>query len=288
MTVSPIQHYCPCFTVGVGFNNLAYVQWEPADKNAPHKPLICVHGYSRNGRDFDFIARHLSQTQNFSVYCPDMLGRGNSDYLTKDHIAHYNNANFATHLVSLISRATQDKQQIDYFGTSMGGIIGMILAASPKSPIKRLILNDIGPVIKLAALKRIKYGLENSKKSYASLQEALDACKERYKTFGINSDEEWEHFSNISFQKHENEWEMRYDPQIAAAFVVPEEDIKMWSFWDLIRCPVLLIRGEKSDIIDMETVNEMRTRGPKDFTYVEIKNVGHAPMIWNDEKIQIV
>jgi pimeloyl-ACP methyl ester carboxylesterase len=283
---TPAQHFCHCFTVGAGFHSMAYVQWDVPSNN-PHKPLLCVHGLTRNGRDFDFVAKYLADTQNFTVYSPDVIGRGKSDFLPADQFAQYNNPNYATHMVSLISRITKENEKIDYFGTSMGGIIGMILAASPNAPIKRLILNDIGPVIKLSALKRIGTSLE-TKNSFSSVEEAKNALKERYKTFGMTTEEEWDHFVKHTVKQVDNEFVLHYDSNMKKAFVVPESDILLWSLWDAIKCPVLLLRGKESDIIDQAIVEEMKMRGPKDFTVVEFDGIGHAPMVYIQEQIKHV
>ncbi|KAL0483591.1 lipase [Acrasis kona] len=286
--MQPTEHIFSV-TTEAGSIPMAYTKFSPNDSST-YKPLLCVHGLTRNGRDFDYIASALCRHEKYTVYCPDIIGRNKSGNLPEDKAQLYNYTTYTSNVSSFIQYILQDEKSIDYIGTSMGGIIGMMIASAPSNPIRALVLNDIGPVLKKNALSRIKKSLsEFEHSSFTSQQDALEKyCKIRYVDFGI-TDDHWDYFTSISVkQKEDGLLGVNYDTNIKQSFSVPDEDVQMWTLWDAINCPVLLIRGKNSDIIDEECVKQMKTRGPSDFTVIELDHVGHAPSLYTSDQIKIV
>lgn len=267
-----------------GLHRMAYVEWgDPANSCV----LVCVHGLTRCGRDFDFLAQSLAD--QYRVVCPDIVGRGLSDWLREP--AHYAIPQYAADMVTLLARL--NVESVDWLGTSMGGMIGMALAAQPDSPVRRLILNDVGPVISAAALARIGEYLATPPR-FASLEQAEAYIRLVAAPFGVLSDVQWRHLTeNVVKAGPAGTVALRYDPGIAAPFnaamAVQGEgkDIVLWPLYDAIRCPTLVIRGETSDLLSREAAAQMATRGPCAQT-VEVPGVGHAPMFLDDAQVAIV
>lgn len=263
----------------LGFHKISYTEWG----NVPnHKTVLCMHGLTRNGRDFDYLAQDLSS--NYRVVCPDLAGRGASDRLNNQHL--YNQAQYATDLTALIARL--DVQSLIWVGTSLGGALGMYLAAQPNTPIRALILNDIGPLISRSGLTRIsKY--TKQKQIFTSIDEAETYFRNAYNTTEQISAEQWRHLAECSVTKLENgQYTLAFDPAAATGihkWWIP--DINLWSIWSKIKCPVLVLRGEKSDILLKETTDQMQISGPKT-TVFEIPGCGHAPMLMTKDQIEII
>ncbi len=262
-----------------GFHSLAYRDWGRA--TAP-SVLICVHGLTRNGRDFDHLARALCDRTR--VLCPDVVGRGESDHLADP--AGYGFPQYLSDMTALIARA--GLAQVDWVGTSMGGLIGMMLAAQPKSPVRRLVINDVGPFLPKAALRRIAdyVGQDHSFADIAEAEIYMRAC---YATFGPLTDEEWQHLTAHSFvARPDGRLKRSYDRGIAESFKSSEaEDVDLWPVWDRIGCPTLVIRGAESDLLLAETAAEMAARGPK-AQVVEVPGCGHAPALMASDQIAII
>ncbi|HLH51074.1 MAG TPA: alpha/beta hydrolase [Roseiarcus sp.] len=259
-----------------GFHRIVYSEWAgPA--GAP--TLVCMHGLTRNGKDFDLVAEALSA--RYRVICPDAPGRGRSDYLAAPEDYAY--PVYVADLATLIARL--DVESLDWLGTSMGGLIGMMLAAQPGSPIRRLAINDIGGFIPKAALERIGsyVGLDPS---FPSLEAMEKAVRRNYETFGPLTDAEMRRLTEVSARRRpDGSYGFAYDPKIAIAFKsAPLQDVDLWPVWDAIKCPVLLLRGESSDVLPREVAEEMTRRGPK-ARLVEFPGVGHAPALFSGEQI---
>jgi pimeloyl-ACP methyl ester carboxylesterase len=267
-----------CLGAG-GFHRMTYVAW--GDGEAARN-VICVHGLTRNGRDFDDLASKLAETRR--VVCPDVVGRGRSDWLSDP--SQYQITQYVSDLAALIAR--MDVGWVDWVGTSMGGLIGMVLAAQANSPIRRLVLNDVGPFIAKAALERIaEYcGKAPHFDDVGGLELYL---REVHAPFGPLSDQQWRHLATHGGRVEDGELALAYDPGIAVPFTAAGAlaDTDLWSIWDAIRCPVLVLRGESSDLLSAETVAEMAARGPK-ATVVEIKGCGHAPALMAEDQIAII
>lgn len=261
-----------------GFHRVAYVEWGEA---AAPRTVLCVHGLTRNGRDFDRLASVLSQ--RWRVVCPDVVGRGRSDWLADP--AGYGYPQYLADMNALIARL--EVASVDWVGTSMGGLIGMMLAAQPNSPIRRLVLNDVGPFIPKAALERIAayVGLDPKFESVGELEAYL---RKVHEPFGALTDSDWRHLALQGYRRLDNgQFGLVYDPGIAQAFQGKLGDVELWPVWDAITCPVLVLRGARSDLLRPDTAAEMTRRGPK-AEVVEIAEAGHAPALMSPEQITIL
>lgn len=272
-----------------GLHRLAYWEWAGPRADAP--VLVCVHGLSRQGRDFDALARAMSD--RYRVICPDVAGRGHSDWLRQP--AGYQVPAYVADMVALLARL--DVEQVDWVGTSMGGLIGLGLAALPRpdgvaSPIRRLVLNDVGPAIRFEALQRIGTYLGKAPR-FASVAEGAAYLRSISAGFGPHTDEEWLVLAAPMFRQEGAEWRLHYDPAIALPFaaVTPElvaaGEAALWAAYDQLRCPTLLIRGAESDLLTAETARAMTQRGPH-ARLVELPGVGHAPTLIHDDQVSIV
>jgi pimeloyl-ACP methyl ester carboxylesterase len=280
------QHHVKCLSPA-GFHHMAYVEW--GDPKNP-RVLICVHGLTRCGRDFDFLAQALAA--DYRVVCPDVVGRGMSDWLREP--MYYAIPQYAADMVALIARL--DVESVDWLGTSMGGMIGMALAAQPPADIAliaRLILNDVGPVIAAGALARIGEYLA-SPPDFASIEEAENYIRIIAAPFGNLTDEQWRQLTDRVVKTTPlGRVALRYDPGIAQSFIAAAaaqgegKDVELWPLYDAIRCPTLVIRGENSDLLSRETVGAMQERGPR-ARAVEMPGVGHAPMFMADGQVAVV
>lgn len=263
-----------------GSHRMAYTDW--GDEHNP-QVLVCVHGLTRNGRDFDLLAKQMAR--HYRVICPDVAGRGKSDWLEEKSA--YGIPQYAADMLVLLARL--NVEQVDWLGTSMGGLIGMVLAALKDSPIRRLILNDVGPVITKASLQRIACYV-GEPKSWESYEAAESYLKLIGASFGNLSSEQWRRLSQHGFvQGKDGQWRFNYDPGIAQPFRIEylKEDGDQWPLYEAIHCPVLAIRGADSDLLSREAWLAMGKRGPG-AELAEIPGVGHAPMFLSDSEIRLV
>jgi pimeloyl-ACP methyl ester carboxylesterase len=263
-----------------GFHRMAFVEW--GERNNPHV-LICVHGLTRNARDFDFIAQAMAD--RYHVICPDIVGRGKSDWLKNKAL--YVTPQYCADIATLLASLAVDT--VDWLGTSMGGLIGMAIAALPGNPIRRLVLNDVGPVITAASLARIGNYL-GSPPRFDSLEDAENYIRLVSASFGPLTNAQWRHLTIHSVrQAVDGKFEFRYDPGIAKAYQQGQmmnggRDVELWPLYDAIHCPTLLLRGEQSDLLTHATAQAMTQRGPH-ARLLEIPGVGHAPMLMDDAQI---
>jgi pimeloyl-ACP methyl ester carboxylesterase len=269
-----------------GFHRVAYTEW--GDRDNP-QIVICMHGLTRNGRDFDALAQSLAHERR--VICPDVPGRGESEWLA--HAEDYNYPVYLAAAAALIARVTApgaggETGTIDWVGTSMGGLIGMLLAAQPNSPIRRLVLNDVGPFIPKESLRRIAMYVGKDPR-FQSMQELESYIRTVSAPFGPLTDAQWRHLSVHSARRlDDGSFGLRYDPGIGIPFSTgPLEDVDLWPAYDAIRCPTLLLRGAQSDLLLPATAAEMTRRGPRP-ELVEFAGVGHAPMLMADDQIDAV
>jgi pimeloyl-ACP methyl ester carboxylesterase len=262
-----------------GLHQMSYTEWGAADNP---RVLICVHGLTRNCRDFDALAEAMSA--EYRVICPDVVGRGLSAHLRDPN--GYGIAQYVADMVTLIARL--DVEKVDWVGTSMGGLIGMALAAQEGNPIARLLINDVGPLITVDSLNRIAEYV-GTDPTWGSVEEALAYIRLISAPFGDLTDAQWQHLTDTSIVgRDDGRWGFRYDPNIAtpfkAAFV--DQDINLWPLYGMIKCPTLVVRGEQSDLLTKETWQQMGEFGPK-AQLVELPNVGHAPMFLSQEQIVV-
>jgi pimeloyl-ACP methyl ester carboxylesterase len=265
---------------GAGLHRMAYREWgDPANPAV----LVCVHGLTRCARDFDSLARALCD--RYRVVCPDVVGRGGSDWLANPML--YGYPQYVADMVTLIARL--NVEQVHWVGTSMGGLIGMALASLKGSPIARMVLNEAGAVVAHASLERIGRYV-GADPRFASLEDAERVVRTNAAPFGPHTDAEWRFLTEVVMRKQpDGGWRFHYDPKIAEPFrrEMPEGDIVLWETWDAIRCPTLVIRGAQSDLLTRATAEEMTRRGPR-AKLIELPGIGHAPTLMHADQIAIV
>jgi len=263
-----------------GLHRIAYLDWgDPRNRDV----LICVHGLTRSSRDFDALAAALCA--QFRVVCPDLAGRGDSERLADPLL--YALRQYLADTVTLIARL--DVEAVSWLGTSLGGLVGMALAAQPGSPVAKLVLNDSGPVVTRASLERIGSYL-GKQMQFRTLEEAERHIRAVSAPFGPHSDAQWRFLTETWLRRNEDgTWRAHYDPRIAETYraTMPEKDLELWGLYDAVRCPTLVLRGEHSDLLTRETCRAMMGRGPK-AKVVEVPGVGHAPTLMHPGQIAIV
>ena len=240
-----------------------------------------MHGLVRNGRDFDYLARALA-ADGRHVFCPDIVGRGKSDWLTNP--GDYIYSQYLMDMTALIART--GAETVDWIGTSMGGLIGMLLAAETNTPIGRLVINDAGPFIPLAALRRIGAYLGNNP-VFDDLEGVEKHLREIYSPFGDLTDENWRHLAHYSARPIGNKFSLAFDPAIAQPFLAINQDVDLWWAYDRVRCPVLLLHGVDSDVLPAPIAQEMTQRGPR-AELVEFPRIGHAPALMDSTQIATI
>jgi len=275
------EYRLPCLN-SQGFHQLHYTDWgDPANPRV----VICAHGLTRNCRDFDTLAAALQN--DLRVVSVSIAGRGLSDWLPNKE--DYNYPQYMADMTALIARVTASgAQDISWVGTSMGGMLGMLLAARPNTPISRLVLNDVGTIIPKASMERIGTYVGKSPlfKTYAEIEQYVRMVSA---PFGPLTDVQWQHLTKTnSRQNDDGSWGMNYDPGIALPFQKAlKNDIVLWPYYDAVRCPTLLLRGEKSDLLLRDTALEMTKRGPKP-KLMEFAGIGHAPALMADDQVAAV
>ena len=294
MTV-PTLNYVSC-PEPAGSHRMAYWLWGEPD--AP-RVVVCVHGLSRQGRDFDALAASLLERSPvpLRVVCPDVVGRGRSDWLA-DPMG-YGFPTYAGDMLQMLAQlhAAAPVATLDWVGTSMGGLIGMGLAGTPglplPAPVRRLVLNDVGPVIAWSALQRIGTYLGNTGR-FQTVQQAADAMWEISRTFGPHTPEQWLALSQAMVRPlPEGGFTLHYDPAIAVPFrtldatAAAAGQAALWQLYDAIRARTLLLRGAQSDLLARDTALEMTRRGPRP-RLVEFEGVGHAPTLIADNQLEVV
>lgn len=262
-----------------GFHKLAYFEWGDPGLD---RVVICVHGLTRRGRDFDHLASALED--RYRVVCVDLPGRGQSDWLAL--AADYQPSIYVQDMAALIARL--DVEQVDWIGVSLGGLIGMTLAAQPKTPIRRLVLDDIGSYVGAEALQRIA-SYVGQDPSFPDRTGVEAYMREVNTGYGPLTDEQWAHLvAHGSRRDATGAWRQHYDPKLAEPFKQGfSEPVALWPLWDQIACPVLILRGTQSDILTAETAAEMVARKPGT-RLIEFPGVGHAPMLMDEAQIRAV
>jgi pimeloyl-ACP methyl ester carboxylesterase len=263
-----------------GAHTLIYADWgEPSAKHV----VVCVHGLTRNGRDFDILADRLVADLRVRVICPDIAGRGRSDWL-KDPAA-YAYSQYIADMTALIT--SLGIAQIDWIGTSMGGLIGMFLAAAPSTPIRTLVMNDVGPYVPKPALERIA-GYIGLDERFDTL-EALEAHLRRvHAPFGPLTDAQWAHLAAHGHRRRaDGSYGLAYDPAIGINVRQGVKTWDLWETWDKIACPTLVLRGAQSDLLGAEVATEMTRRGPK-AELATFEGVGHAPGLMAEDQLETI
>jgi pimeloyl-ACP methyl ester carboxylesterase len=318
-----------------GFHEVFYTDWgDPAAERV----IVCCHGLTRNGRDFDHLAARLASGIDFAlaeqetdaaeagprhaggfgarlasllfgrpsaspepqrilldpkrvpirVICPDIAGRGRSEWL-RDPV-HYGYPQYMSDMTALIARL--GVPQVDWIGTSMGGLIGMFLAAAPNAPIRTLVVNDVGPILPRSALARIAEYVGRDER-FANLTELEAHLRRIHASFGPLTDVQWRHLAQHGHRFHaDGSYGLAYDPGIAVNVRAAVRDWDFWPSWDAITCPTLLLRGAQSDLLGAEVAEAMSQGGPKGrgpkATLVSFEGIGHAPALMSTDQIEIV
>jgi len=259
-----------------GFHRLRCWEWgDPANPRV----VVCVHGLTRNGRDFDALAAALAD--RYRVICPDVVGRGDSDWIAAGD---YGFPQYCNDMANVIARS--GAAEIAWVGTSMGGIIGMLLAAQAKSPIRRMVLNDVGPLIPKAAQDKIAETVGDDP-IFDSVDAAADYISRVNAGFGRLTQAQWRDLARSAVKRREDaKFIWKRDPAIGKTFVTqPRNDVVLWPVWDMVKCPVLLLRGVESELLPAAVAEEMTRRGPN-ARLLTIPEAGHAPALLIDNQIR--
>ena len=270
-------------------HRMAYWLWQDPQCANPEHVVLCVHGLTRQGRDFDELAQTLAKY--YTVVCTDVVGRGKSDWLAEAGL--YGVPTYASDHVALIAhlKAQHGATTLDWVGTSMGGLIGMAVASLPDGllalPIRKLVLNDVGPVLSFEGLSRIAQYVGKSR-HFESVQQAADAMWTVSQGFGPHTPEQWLQLSKPMVVAADGHYVLHYDPRISEAFktlaqpgaeaLVAQGEAALWAAYDAIRAPTLLLRGALSDLLSADTAQAMGQRGPS-AQVLEFDGVGHAPTL---------
>jgi pimeloyl-ACP methyl ester carboxylesterase len=263
---------------------MVYKEW--GKENNPNV-LICVHGLTRASDDFDMLADALCG--QYRIICPDVVGRGRSSWLKNP--AHYTLAVYVSDMQRLI--AQERAETLAWLGTSMGGLVGMAIAAMDARHVQKLILNDIGPALNPEAMSRIG-DYVGQQPEFATFKEAEQYVRNISSSFGPHDEEQWNKLArNVLKKNAQGKWIRNHDPGIALPFQSQMEDGRqhaekiLWAAYDSMSCPTLLVRGRESDLLTAATAWEMTRRGPK-AELIELDEVGHAPMFMHVEQIELV
>ncbi len=280
MIPKPHRRSNVAFPVDGVLKHMAVHEW--GDEKNP-RVVVCAHGLSRNGRDFDVLADAL--VGDYRVLCPDVPGRGESDWFASAE--HYTIPHYVQAMNAMLTEF--GVQTYDWVGTSMGGLIGMVMAASPASKMRRFVINDIGPVIERASLDRIAsyVGKTPLFPTYMALFEAIQPINA---PFGPLTDEQKHHMVKTSVQERpDGQWEFKTDPKIGDAFRagLTQTAADMWPLWGAIKQPMLILRGVNSDLLSAATLEKMVATHPG-ARAITIADTGHAPMIMDEPTINAV
>ena len=272
IAAKPTDHQIKRLELQAPFDDLhlAYVDWGAADSG---KVVLCVHGLTRNSRDFDSLARHLVSLE-YRVIAVDVAGRGHSAWLSDP--MQYAVPTYAAQLAQLVQLL--EIESLVWIGTSMGGIIGMILAAGDETFINRLVLNDVGPFVPAAALQDIQayVGMADC---FETLEELEHHLRRIHAPFGALTDDQWRHLATHSSRETKDGWVLSYDPAIRIPFAeASSEDVDIREVWEGIRCPVLVLHGEESRLLSREVCDRMQATGPR-ASVVHLPGIGHAPTL---------
>lgn len=260
-----------------GAHQMVYSDW---GAETAARTIICVHGLTRSGRDFDRLASALAGA-GFRVLAPDIVGRGRSGTLGPD--ADYETPQYIADILTMLT--AENLSEVDWIGTSMGGLIGMGMASMPNHPIRRMLINDVGPFIPKEALQRIGDYVSVAWR-FPEWEQAVSHARMAYAPFGLETDADWEYLAEITYKRSSDGcWVNAYDLRIAEPFKEGQiVDVDLWALWETLSLPILVLRGAESDLLTREDADAMTKRGPQ-ATLVEIPGCGHAPSLMVEDQI---
>jgi pimeloyl-ACP methyl ester carboxylesterase len=265
-----------------GFHRIAYADWGPTDYE---RPIVCVHGLTRQGRDFDHLAAQLV-AQGRRVICPDLPGRGRSGRLANPD--DYSLPQYCADMNALLARLNVD--EVDWVGTSLGGLIGMVLAGFSGSIIKKLVINDIGPYVSSTGLKRIGQYIGQMPSSFKTIEDAELYFRTVLAPYGDLADEHWRHLArhSVSWDEERKHFSVLCDPSIAKGFRQPWfYPLDLWKYWDAIKIPILILHGAKSDLLSSDLALEMRRRNRLANVF-RFDDCGHVPPLMTSDQSGII
>lgn len=285
-----------------GVHRMAYWEWGDPDND---QVLVCVHGLTRTGRDFDILARRMCQ--EYRVVCPDVVGRGKSDWLVDAN--GYVIPQYVADMITLLARL--NPARLDWVGTSMGGLIGMVLGSTLQvSPslrpprvgsglgadsnlrIGRMVLNDVGPALNFTGLSRIAQYV-GTPGEFAAFEDAVKYVSTVSAGFGPHDQAGWEDLTRHVVVRQGNAWVKHYDLRIAQPFALQNEaamqtaEVALWAAWESLQCPLLLLRGEQSDLLTDAVAREMLERNGQAQLHT-VAGVGHAPSLRSDDQLDVI
>lgn len=299
------RHFVSCLSL-LGFHRIACHVFEPETAEGQARagvrpPVVCVHGLTRNGRDFDVLAGALAETGR-RVFCPDVVGRGDSDWLANKQV--YGYPQYLADMAALLNWIagislppdSDAPLQVDWVGTSMGGLIGMMLAAQHGHPLRRLVMNDVGPLIPAASLQRLA-GYVGKAPLFDDVAAVEAYLRRVHAPFGPLNDAQWRHLATTgsrAVNPADADWpghaayRLAYDPGIAAGFsAAVESDVDLWPLWEAVSIPTMVLRGAESDLLLAATAAGMTERGPR-ARLVKIPGCGHAPALMAEDQVSTI
>ena len=265
-----------------GFHEIAYVEWGPL---GDRRPVVCVHGLTRQGRDFDYLAARLAASGR-RVICPDLPGRGRSGRIKNPD--DYSLPQYCSDMNTLLARLGVN--DVDWIGTSLGGLIGMVMAGFPGSMIRKLVVNDIGPFVSSTGLRRIGRYIADMPTSFARIEEGEKYFRTVLEPYGYLSDEHWRHIASHSLRWDEarQRYAVLCDPSIAKGFNSPWfYPLDLWKYWEAIEVPMLVLHGAKSDLLSGSMALEMRERNRRASVF-QFDDCGHVPPLMTRDQIEVV
>lgn len=263
-----------------GSHQMVYYEWGRHDNP---RVLVCVHGLTRNGRDFDFLAAALQQ--EYRILAPDLIGRGKSDWF-KDPM-HYTIEQYVHDLMGWMHQLGLSK--VDYLGASLGGVLGMLIAVQPGSPVQRLILADIGPLIKRESVEKLSTEVQ-ANPTFPSLGDLKEFLKQIYSHIGAMEPYHWDHILAYDHIKRDDGTYARaYDPNLFKSFgPMRGQDIAFWPIFQALQIPILALHGVDSIVLTPDICDEMKKLQPKQLDIIDIPNAGHVPSLMIESNIALV
>jgi len=280
-----------------GTHKVVYSDWKPKNDGANNASiLVCIHGLTGNGNDFDFLADKFTN-ENYRIIAIDLAGRGRSDFLKNPQ--DYNYDQYCKDIKAVLKELGLDKpKSIDWLGVSLGGLLGFMIAAEDDTPIKRLIVNDVGPEVPQAALDFI-YRVIKRTYTFNSLEEFENRLRAtRGKFWGPMNDIHWQHMAKhnyrpikagIIFKREKITY--AYDPKISHIFkTAPTGSEDLWPIWNKINCPTLILHGENSLLLTLEILDKMLKNPTEngDISTHTFADCGHVPSLMQDNQIQVI